>query len=126
LLWSLLVYVGKSPSVDATDLAVFLLAGSGTGIAVSYIFRSAFRRARLPWALFLPLATVPASISIFAGLIWAVEFGFGHRSVTGFLEILSNLCTALLFLWPVVYLIAFINQWVLQRVLLNRNPGHGR
>jgi hypothetical protein len=116
VLWSLLVYVGKSPSVTTTDLAVFLLAGSGTGLAVSYIFRSAFRRARLPWALFLPLATVPAGISIFAGLVWAARIGVGP--VTRYLEVLSDISAAMLFLWPVVYALAFINQWVLQRVLV--------
>jgi hypothetical protein len=114
VLWSLLVYVGKSPSVTTTDLAVFLLAGSGTGLAVSHIFRSAFRRAGLPWALFLPLATVPAGISIFAGLVWAARLG----PVTRGLEFFSDLCTALLFSYPMVYLLAFINQWALQRVLL--------
>jgi hypothetical protein len=118
VLWSLLVYVGKSPSVTATDLVVFLVGGSGTGLAVSYMFRSAFRRARMPWTLFLPLATVPLGVSVFAGLVWAGRLALGYHTATRYLELLSDLTLELFFFYPLVYVLAFINQWILHLVLV--------
>ena len=123
LAWFLPVYACQSTAVaspsNSTAFAVFLLCGSGAGLVVSYLFRGAFRRARLPWAFFLPLATVPVGISVFAALVWAARLGFGYRPTTHDLElVLSDLLTGMLFFYPIVYVLSFINQWILHVVLI--------
>jgi hypothetical protein len=115
--WSSLVCLGKSPSLSAMDILILLLAGSGTGAAISYIFRDAIQRARLPWALLLPLVTVPAGSVTFAAIVGVMGFGLGRQPVPVSLELLSEIFMALLVLWPLVYLAAFVNQWILQRFL---------
>jgi hypothetical protein len=117
VLWSLLVCCAFR-SVTATGFGVLLACGSGTGLAVSYVFRGAFRRAQLPWTLFLPLATVPTGVAAFAGFVWAGRLAFGYRSATQYLEVLSDLTLGLLFFYPLVYALALINQWILHLVLV--------
>jgi ABC-type polysaccharide/polyol phosphate export permease len=121
-MWFLLVY-GCGPTTltspgNVTAFVAYLLCGAGAGLAVSYVFQGAFRRARLPWALLLPLATVPLGVSVFAGLVWAATLGLRYRPAPRYLEVLNDLSLGLLFFYPLVYLLSFINQWVLHLILV--------
>jgi len=115
VVWSLLVYFCASPS--APPLAMFLLAGGGTGLVVSYLFRPVLRRSRLPWSLFLPLATVTIGTFVFAAFAWVYRFGVGGPR-SRYFEVLSDLSLGLLFFYPMIYSLSFLNQWILHLVLV--------
>ncbi len=104
-----------------------LICGVLTGLAVSYVFRGAFRNARAPRELLLPLMTVPFAVLLFALLVWMARLATGHRFssrtmlpgeelaliLSGYLiyGLLSPLFT------PVLYVLALVNQGIMHLIL---------
>jgi hypothetical protein len=67
------------PHDRISAIATFLLCGVISGLFVSYTFRGAFRRLRLPWLFFLPLVTIPVGVSAFAALLWSARVLLGYH-----------------------------------------------
>jgi hypothetical protein len=116
---------GTMPLATRGAFTLFLLSGVATGVIVSYGFRRAFHRARLPWELLLPLATIPFGVSVFAVLVWLTRFALGYR-VPSVLpgEELGIIVMGYLFyalvslLTPVLYVLALLNQGIMHLILV--------
>jgi hypothetical protein len=132
ILWFLACYYldrqggGMTSQGSAAAFVVFALCGSLTGVVVSYAFRGALRRMRMPWGLLLPLATVPVGICAFTILLWLARAGFGYRTAplaSWSHELLTILSTYFFYvvvagLYPLVYALALVNQWILHLILV--------
>jgi hypothetical protein len=115
------------PRDSAPAFFVFAFCGGLTGLAVSYTFRSSFRRARGLRGACLPLVTLPFGISLFGVLVFVARWGMGYRfspdpgAIGTFTLILvtylaySFMSVALV----VVYPLSLVNQRIMRSVLVS-------
>lgn len=124
--WSGLAMLFESMAPNRVPPSALLACGILTGLAVSYVFRGAFRRARAPWEFLLPLATVPFAVCLFAVLVWSSRRVLGYPfSAEPMLpgEELSLVLTAYLvygllsLFTPVIYALSLVNQGVMHLIL---------
>ena len=115
---------GTMPFIAPGAQVLFPLAGIGAGVAVSYGCRNAFRKARLPWELLLPLVTIPFGVSVFAMLVWVARRALSIPSWgLSPSEELATLLTGYLvyamlsLLMPVAYALALVNQGIMSHIL---------
>ena len=131
LVWfCLALYLDESwaiPRNRFAPIATFLLCGIISGLVVSYVFRGAFRRLRVPWSFFLPLATIPIGVSVFSVLLWYSRtlLGYHFTPLPPLGELRLILETYLIYSLislaaAVVYPLSLLNQFILHE-LLNRN-----
>lgn len=98
----------------------------GTGALVSFLVRTAFRRAPMLAFILLPCVTLPVAILSFSFLLWVSRMALGvHFSPSPFggdLRLLTEtyLIYGLFGSGPFLYVLALLNQYAL-RCLLNRN-----
>jgi hypothetical protein len=125
--WSGLALLFESMAPEPIPFPALLVCGVFTGLAVSYVFRSAFRHARAPRELLLPLMTVPFAVLLFGSLVWLARLSTGYHfhsramlpgeeltlilSGYVFYGLLSPLFT------PVLYVVALANQGIMHLIL---------
>jgi hypothetical protein len=124
--WSGLAMLFESMAPNTVPASALLACGILTGLAVSYVFRGAFRRARAPWKFLLPLATVPFAVSLFAVLVWFARRALGHPFSSQAMlpgEELSLVLTGYLvygllsMFTPVIYALSLVNQGIMHFIL---------
>jgi hypothetical protein len=115
------------PRDRMSSVATFLLCGVISGLVVSYTFRGAFRRLRLPWLFFLPLITIPVGVSAFAVLLWLARVLLGYHfsppPAQGDLQLIlqTYIIYSLVSLAAVIiYPLSLLNQFIVHE-LLDRN-----
>jgi hypothetical protein len=120
--WTWLVEALRGPTQSSSAIAVCLyyLAGAVTGIAVSFLFRKAFRLSGVKFAV-LPLATLAFACQFFGVWHWAwlshfspvpIEAGFLGYVLSTFL-----LMTFMSLLTPIFLALAWVNQWLMRFIL---------
>jgi hypothetical protein len=115
------------PHDRISSVATLLLCGVIAGLLVSYTFRGAFRRLRLPWLFFLPLVTIPVGVSAFAVLLWVARVLLGYHfsppPSQGDLQLILEtyiIYSLISLAVAIIYPLSLLNQFIMHE-LLNRN-----
>lgn len=124
--WSGLAMLFESTAPNTVPSSALLACGILTGLAVSYVFRGAFRRARAPREFLLPFATVPFAVSLFAVLVSFARRALGHPFSSQAmlpgeelsLVLIGYLVYGLLSMFtPVIYALSLVNQGIMHLIL---------